>query len=81
MVLNIPLLSFPGVRQSKFRHLKGTPAHKSEYFENLRNVDQRLPGESNMFHANSKFCAIPLSGPGGSVAVLNVSAQFGYHIL
>jgi coronin-7 len=34
---------------SKFRHLKGVPAHKSFHIENLRNVSRQIPSESDVF--------------------------------
>jgi len=37
-------------RVSKFRHLKGTPLHKSTYIENIRNVGRQLSGECDGFH-------------------------------
>ncbi|KAL3267045.1 hypothetical protein HHI36_011187 [Cryptolaemus montrouzieri] len=58
-------------RVSKFRHLKVTPAHKSQHIENVRNVSRQIPGECDGFHANSAFLAVPLSGPGGRISILN----------
>lgn len=58
-------------RVSKFRHLKGTPAHKSQHFENIRNVSRQIPGECDGFHANTKFIAAPLGGPGGKIAIFS----------
>lgn len=37
-------------RVSKFRHLKVTPAHKSQQIENVRNVSRQIPGECDGFH-------------------------------
>ncbi|KAK9870983.1 hypothetical protein WA026_009943 [Henosepilachna vigintioctopunctata] len=58
-------------RVSKFRHLKVTPAHKSQHIENLRNVSRQIPGECDGFHANPEFLAVALSGPGGRISILN----------
>jgi len=60
-------------RVSKFRHLKGTPLHKSTYIENIRNVGRQLSGECDGFHANPERVAVPLSGPGGKIAVFELS--------
>ncbi|GFG39279.1 hypothetical protein Cfor_02204, partial [Coptotermes formosanus] len=60
-------------RVSKFRHLKGTPLHKSTYIENIRNVSRQLSGECDGFHANPERVAVPLSGPGGKIAVFELS--------
>ncbi|RZC40501.1 coronin-7 [Asbolus verrucosus] len=37
-------------RVSKFRHLKGTPAHKSFHIENIRNLSRQISGECDGFH-------------------------------
>ncbi|ALC48689.1 pod1 [Drosophila busckii] len=58
---------------SKFRHLKGTPGHKSTHIENLRNLSRQIPGECNGFHANHERVAVPLSGPGGKIAIFELS--------
>lgn len=69
-VLSFLLLA---VRQSKFRHLQGSPMHKSLNIENVRNLSKSIPGESDFFHANRTFCAVPLGGSGGLIAILPVS--------
>lgn len=58
---------------SKFRHLKGTPGHKSTHIENLRNLSRQIPGECNGFHANHERVAVPLSGPGGKIAIFELN--------
>lgn len=35
---------------SKFRHLKGTVAHKSCHIENLKNLSRSIPSESDVFY-------------------------------
>lgn len=60
-------------RVSKFRHLKGTPLHKSTHIENIRNVSRQISGECDGFHANPERVAVPLSGPGGKIAVFEIS--------
>ncbi|XP_018056178.1 PREDICTED: coronin-7 isoform X3 [Atta colombica] len=57
---------------SKFRHLKGTPGHKSTHIENIRNISRQISGECDGFHANPDRVAVPLSGPGGKIAVLEL---------
>ncbi|XP_012261487.1 coronin-7 isoform X3 [Athalia rosae] len=59
-------------RVSKFRHLKGTPGHKSMHIENIRNISRQISGECDGFHANPDRVAVPLSGPGGKIAVLEL---------
>lgn len=41
-------------RVSKFRHLKGTPAHKSLHIENIRNLSRQIPGECDGFQGITK---------------------------
>ena len=71
-------ICFIGVRQSKFRHVEGVPLHKSNNIENIRNLSKSIPGESDMFQANSKFCALPLGGSGGLVSILKVPSIVVY---
>ncbi|OAD58963.1 Coronin-7 [Eufriesea mexicana] len=59
-------------RVSKFRHLKGTPGHKSTHIENIRNISRQISGECDGFHANPDRVAVPLSGLGGKIAVLEL---------
>ena len=68
-----PKKAFTGVRVSRFRHLHGTPMHKSNNIENVRNLSISLPGDSDAFQVNQEFAAFPLSGPGGQIAVVSVS--------
>ncbi|GBP51830.1 Coronin-7 [Eumeta japonica] len=58
---------------SKFRHLKGTPAHKSTHIENIKDISRQISGECNGFYANGVRCAVPVGGfGGGRVAVLEL---------
>ncbi|XP_063608716.1 coronin-7-like isoform X1 [Penaeus indicus] len=57
-------------RVCKFRHLKGTPGHKSTCIENLRDLNRTTPGECDGMAANSEFVVLPLSGPGGKLSVM-----------
>lgn len=68
-----PIKAFTGVRTSKFRHLHGTPMHKSNNIENVRNLSISMPGDCDGFQVNQEFAAFPLSGPGGQIAVVPVS--------
>jgi coronin-7 len=45
-------------RVSKFRHLKGTPAHKSFHIENIRNLSRQISGECDGFHGNTRSKSI-----------------------
>ncbi|XP_038218850.1 coronin-7 isoform X2 [Zerene cesonia] len=59
---------------SKFRHLKGTPGHKSTHIENIKNISRQISGECHGFCANGVRCAVPVSagGGGGRVAVVEL---------
>ncbi|XP_053616198.1 coronin-7 isoform X2 [Plodia interpunctella] len=57
---------------SKFRHLKGTPGHKSTQVENIKNISRQISGECNGFYANGVRCAVPLSGGGGRIGVVEL---------
>ncbi|XP_052744799.1 coronin-7 isoform X2 [Bicyclus anynana] len=50
---------------SKFRHLKGTPGHKSTHVENIKNISRQISGECNGFYGNGTRCAVPIGGGGG----------------
>lgn len=58
---------------SKFRHLTGTPLHRSQYIENIRDLSNSLFGECDGFQVNSKRAAVPIEGPGGKIAVFELS--------
>lgn len=60
-------------RVSKFRHLKGTPGHKSTHIENIRNLSRQIPGECDGFQANPERAAVPISGAGGKIAIFELS--------
>ena len=53
--------------------------HKSLNIENIRNLSKSIPGESNFFHANRTFCAVPLGGAGGLIGILQVDILSLYH--
>jgi len=56
-------------RLSKFKHLKGDVMLKGK-FDNLRNLSRTVPAESNFFHANPDRLAVPLTGQGGKISIL-----------
>ncbi|XP_037087762.1 coronin-7-like [Pollicipes pollicipes] len=59
-------------RVSKCRFMKATPVHKSEQFENIKNLNKSTTNECNGIYANPEYTAILLAGPGGKVCVLNM---------
>uniref|UniRef100_A0A8R1HM52 Coronin n=1 Tax=Caenorhabditis japonica TaxID=281687 RepID=A0A8R1HM52_CAEJA len=59
---------------SKFRHVDGQQGAKSgQVFSNLRNVNTRLPPESNGVCASNKYVAVPLAGL-GVIGIYDVDA-------
>ena len=64
------------VRQSKFRHVYGQPAKRSESFDNVR--PSRNANDSNVVKANPLYVAVcwEASG-GGAFAVLNQKTDVG----
>lgn len=56
------------VRVSKFKHLKGDVMLKGK-FENFKNLSKSVPAESNLIEVNEDRIAVPLSGPGGKLAI------------
>ncbi|PIC40550.1 hypothetical protein B9Z55_011851 [Caenorhabditis nigoni] len=59
---------------SKFRHVDGQQGTKSGHvFSNLRNVNTRLPPESNGVCCSNKYAAVPLAGL-GVVGIYDVDA-------
>ncbi|CAB3401763.1 unnamed protein product [Caenorhabditis bovis] len=61
---------------SKFRHVETLAGLKANngLFSNLRNVNTRLPQESNGCCCSGKFVAVPLAGPAGVVGIYDVNA-------
>ncbi|XP_041969615.1 coronin-7 isoform X2 [Aricia agestis] len=58
---------------SKFRHLKGTPGHKSTHIESIKNISRQISGECNGFYANGYRAAVPITGgSGGRIGVVEL---------
>jgi coronin-7 len=67
-----PHKTFSNLYHSKYRHVKGSALHRSQYIENVRNLNNSIFGECDGFQSNTKRAAIALDGPGGKIAVLEV---------
>ena len=67
------------MRTSKVRHVQGKVLHKKLFIENIRNMSISTPAESDGFSGNDRFVVVPLSGPGGQLAVFDVSVSSPYH--
>ena len=60
-------------RVTKFKHMKGTPMHKSMHFENLKNLSKSVPADCDVIQVNSERVVVPLAGPGGKLAVFELA--------
>merc|ERR1719318_2059733 len=60
-------------RVTKFRHMKGTPMPKSMHFENLKNLSKSVSADCDFIQANPERLVVPLAGPGGKLAVFEMS--------
>uniref|UniRef100_A0A8C5ACB2 Coronin n=1 Tax=Gadus morhua TaxID=8049 RepID=A0A8C5ACB2_GADMO len=58
---------------SKFRHIQGSVRHRDAHITNLKALNLTTPGESDGFCTNAQRVAVPLSTPGGQIAVLELS--------
>ena len=47
--------------------------HKSMHFENLKNLSKSVAADCDVIHANSDRVVVPLSGPGGKLAVFELA--------
>ena len=63
---------FSSIHHSKFRHLHGSAVHRSKYIENVRNLNTSTLNECDGFQCNSKRAALPIEGPGGKIAIVEV---------
>ena len=66
---------------SKFKHLVGEKLHKSNNIENVKNLAESLPSESDGFKVYKDFAAVPLGGTGGQLAIFQVFFLFVFNCL
>ena len=60
--------------------MKGVVEHASKHIVNVRRLCRTLPGQSDLFVANTKRCAIPIEGAGGLIAIIEVSFYIQHKI-
>uniref|UniRef100_A0AAF5DEL8 Coronin n=1 Tax=Strongyloides stercoralis TaxID=6248 RepID=A0AAF5DEL8_STRER len=72
MIRNRPKSCVVGTLQSKYRHCETLNGPKVGIFSNLRNVNTRLPIDSNGMCVSERFAAIPLSGTSGLIAIFSL---------
>ncbi|CEF68077.1 Coronin [Strongyloides ratti] len=72
IIRNRPKSCVVGTLQSKYRHCETLNGPKIGIFSNLRNVNTRLPIDSNGMCVSERFAAIPLSGTSGLIAIFSL---------
>ena len=58
---------------SKYRHMQAALMARTTQVYDIKNVSISTFGECDGFHANRKWGAVPLGGPGGMIAIIDVS--------
>ena len=72
--------TFTAMHSSKCKYMKGVVEHASKHIVNIRRLCRTLPGQSDLFVANTKRCAIPIEGAGGLIAIVEVSFYIQHKI-
>ncbi|CAO0800763.1 unnamed protein product [Mucor circinelloides] len=62
---------FGSANASVYKYISGKFYHPSTRFEDLQGLSINKSGECDLIQANTKFIAVPLSGPGGRVGIIN----------
>ncbi|XP_071846975.1 coronin-7-like isoform X2 [Apostichopus japonicus] len=57
---------------SKFRHISTVMMHRSLQFTSLKKTSISTMSECDGFHVNKKWAAVPLSGAGGNIAIIDL---------
>eukprot|EP00057_Strongylocentrotus_purpuratus_P024756 XP_011679230.1 PREDICTED: LOW QUALITY PROTEIN: coronin-7 [Strongylocentrotus purpuratus] len=68
-----PKKKFTMAKTSKFKHLQGTLGQRKDHIFNIRNASINVFGESDGFHANKKWAAVPLAGSGGLITIIDIN--------
>jgi len=63
---------FKAVYQSKYKHILGEVMHKDNNIENIVNLGEHLPSESDAFQGTRDRIIYPISGVAGRLAVVQV---------
>ncbi|KAJ2964160.1 hypothetical protein NQZ79_g965 [Umbelopsis isabellina] len=70
------LPKYGGTNVSSYKYILGKPYHPSKHYVDLRGLSNDKSGATELIQANSKFIAVPISGPGGRVGII-VTAKPG----
>ncbi|KAI8646498.1 hypothetical protein BD408DRAFT_410318 [Parasitella parasitica] len=63
---------FGSANASVYKYISGKLYHPRTHYEDLQGLSVNKGGECDLIQANTKFIAVPLSGPGGRVGIINV---------
>ncbi|KAG2181261.1 hypothetical protein INT43_008844, partial [Umbelopsis isabellina] len=64
------LPKYGGTNVSPYKYILGKPYHPSKHYVDLRGLSNDKSGATELIQANSKFIAVPISGPGGRVGII-----------
>lgn len=56
-----------------YKYISGKFYHPSTRFEDLRGLSINKSADCDLIQANSKFIAVPISGPGGRIGIINAA--------
>lgn len=76
-----PSKKFVATATSKFRHMLATLLPRKTHMFDIKNVSISTFMECDGFHANKKWAAVPLGGPGGMIAIVDVSEIYRCDLL
>ncbi|CAO3703251.1 unnamed protein product [Rhizopus stolonifer] len=56
---------------SAYKYVSGKIYHPSTHFDDLRGLSINKSGDCDLIQASSKFIAVPISGPGGRIGIID----------
>ncbi|KAI9364130.1 hypothetical protein BD770DRAFT_379332 [Pilaira anomala] len=65
------LPKFGSANATVYKYITGKFYHPSTRFEDLHGLSINKSGDCDLIQVNTKFIAVPISGPGGRVAIIN----------
>ncbi|KAI8092155.1 uncharacterized protein B0P05DRAFT_524970 [Gilbertella persicaria] len=71
MSTDIKKPKFGSANASIYKYISGNFYHPNTRFEDLQGLSINKSGDCDLIQANTKLIAVPLSGPGGRVGIIN----------
>ena len=68
-----PKVVLPSLKTSSLKYMTGRASHPSQHFEGIPALNQSLSQESNGLEANRRYIVVPVSGPGGRLAIIDAA--------